>query len=513
MSLSLPRAPRQKMINLLYIVLTAMLALNVSAEILNAFKTVNESIHHSNQSIDEKNAIIFDQFEKQMQQDPKKVGPLKEKAEEVKRISEAMNARIDSLKEKIIFESGGRTDDGDIRRQDDLDAASRVMLNWGNGPKLKKDLEELRSRYLTYFPESSRDQEAKILPLRIEMPAVGRDKKKNKKTWSQVNFEEVPSIAAITILSKFQNDIKNSEAQVVDYLYGQVNAQQFTLDTYTPLVSANSGYVMNGQKYEAKIMLGAYSSTVNPTIMVNGKPIPVKNGVGTFTTTASGVGEHKYTVAVNLKDKNGQLKSFTTSGSYMVGASSLSVSATKMNVLFIGLDNPISIAAAGVPSESLSASISQGSLHKTGTGMYTARVTTVGSATVNVSAKVEGTTKNMGSMKFRVMRVPDPVAEVGGEKGGRMRAAVFRVQQGVSATLENFYFDTKFVVTHFTMGFAGTGFNDYIELQSSSALFTQDMKNMMSRCKPGTRVFFDDIRVKAPDGTTRSLPGMTFKLY
>ncbi len=513
MSLSLPRAPRQKMINLLYIVLTAMLALNVSAEILNAFKTVNESIHHSNQSIDEKNAIIFDQFEKQMQQDPKKVGPLKEKAEEVKQMSEMMNARIDSLKSKIIVESGGLTEEGDIKRQDDLDAASRVMLNWGNGPKLKKGLEDLRNRFLTYFPEDSREQEAKILPLRIEMPKTGRDKKKNKKSWSQVNFEEVPSIAAITILSKFQNDIKNSEAQVVDYLYGQVNAQQFTLDTYTPLVSANSGYVMNGQKYEAKIMLGAYSSTVNPTIMVNGKSIPVKDGVGTFTTIASGVGEHNYKVSVNMKDKTGQLQSFTTSGSYMVGASSLSVSATKMNVLFIGLENPISIAAAGVPSESLSASISQGSLRKTGVGEYMAKVTTVGNATVNVSAKIEGATKNMGAMKFRVMRVPDPVAEIGGEKGGRMRAAVFRVQQGVAAKLENFYFDIKFPITHFTMGFAGTGFNDYVEVQSNSALFTAEMKSLMNRCKPGTRVFFDDIRAKAPDGTTRNLPGMTFKLY
>lgn len=508
MSLSLPRAPRQKMINLLYIVLIAMLALNVSSEILNAFKTVNESILHSNQSVDEKNAIIFDQFEKQMQQDPQKVGPLKEKAEAVKQRAEAMNAYIDSLKAKIVHESGGLTEDGQIKRMDDLDAPSRVMLNWKNGPRLKKELQKLRVQFLSYFPEAQRQQEAKILPLRIEEPP-----KKEKKNWSEMNFAEVPSIAAITILSKFQSDIKVSEAQVIDYLYGQINAQQFTLDTYTPLVSANSGYVMNGQKYEAKIMLGAYSSTVNPVITVNGQEIPVENGIGTYTTTASGVGEHDYKVAVNLKDKNGELKTFTAAGSYMVGASSLSVSATKMNVLFIGLDNPISIAAAGVPAESISASISQGSLRKTGTGNYIARVSTVGKATVHVSAKVEGTTKNMGAMQFRVMRVPDPVAEVGGQKGGRMRSAVFRVQKGVAAKLENFYFDTKFEITHFTMGFTGTGFSDYLELQSSSARFTPQMQELMSRCKPGTRVFFDDIRAKAPDGTTRNLPGMTFKLY
>lgn len=508
MSLSLPRHPRQKMINLLYIVLIAMLALNVSSEILNAFKIVNESIHHSNESIDQKNALIYDQFNKQMQQDPQKVGPLKAKAEQVKAQTSSLVTYIDSLKAKIIAESGGVDDSGQIKRMDDLDAPSRVMENWKNGPELKKRMETLRDNLLAYYKPGEREAAAKVFPLRIDEPPKG-----SKKDWSQLNFDMVPSIAALTILSKFQNDVKNSEAQVIDYLYGQINAQDFTFDTYKPLVSANSGYIMNGQQYTADIMLGAYSSTVNPTITVNGQPVKVENGIGTFSTVGSGVGEHTYNVAVNLKDKDGRIKTYTTTGSYMVGASSLSVSATKMNVLFIGLDNPISIAAAGVPAESVSASISQGSLSKIGTGSFMAKVSTVGKATVNVSAKVGNQTKNMGSMEFRVMRVPDPVAEVGGSKGGRMQSAVFRVQQGVMATLENFYFDVKFPITHFTMGFAGAGFSDYIERQSSSALFTTDMKQLMQRCKPGTLIYIDEIRAKAPDGTTRNLPGIAFKLY
>lgn len=508
MSLSLPRAPRQKMINLLYIVLIAMLALNVSSEILNAFKTVNESIHHSNRSIEEKNAIIYRQFEKQMAQDPKKVGPLKAKAEAVKQQTDALDAYIDSLKKVIIKQSGGLTEEGEIKRIDDLDAPSRVMINWKNGPHLKKELQELRANLLAYFPSAMRKEKSVTFPLKINEPG-----KKEKKSWSQINFGEVPTIAALTIMSKFQSDIENSESQVIDYLYQRINAQQFTLDTYAPLVSANSGYIMNGQQYKAQIMLGAYSSTVNPVITVNGKPVPVEKGIGTFTTTASDVGEHVYKVAVKLKDKNGKVQTFTTQGTYMVGASSLSVSATKMNVLFIGLSNPISIAAAGVPAESISASISQGSLRKTGTGKYIAKVTTVGKANVHVTANVKGKTRNLGTMQFRVMRVPDPVAMVGGKKGGRMRSAVFRVQQGVQAKLENFYFDTKFVITHFTMGFTGTGFTDYLELESSNARFTPKMHQLMQRCKPGTRVFFDDIRAKAPDGTIRSLPGITFKLY
>lgn len=508
MSLSLPKPPRQKMINLLYIVLTAMLALNVSAEILNAFKTVDESILHSNLSIDQKNAIIYQQFAKQMQQDPGKVGPLKAQAEQVKAQTTAMNAYIDSLKARIVTESGGLDDSGEIKKMDDLDAPSRIMENQKKGAELKNKLETLRANLLAFFPASQRAAEEKILPLKIEMPAHTR-----KKTWSEANFDMVPTIAAVTILSKFQNDIKNSEAQVIDYLYSKINAQQFTLDTYKPLVSANSGYIMNGQKYEAQIMLGAYSSTVNPSMTVNGQSLSVQNGVGTYSVIASGVGEHSYNVLVSLKDKDGKVQTFSAPGSYMVGASSLSVSADKMNVLFIGLDNPISIAAGGVPAEDVSASISHGSLSKRGTGQYIARVTTVGDVTVNVSAKMAGGNKNLGTMKFRVMRVPDPVAEVGGSKGGRMSAAAFRVQQGVAAVLENFYFDAKFQVTHFTIGFDGAGFTDYLEKTATSALFTTDIRALMQRCRPGTRVFIDEIRAKGPDGTTRNLPGIAFKLY
>ncbi|TAN18484.1 MAG: gliding motility protein GldM [Chitinophagaceae bacterium] len=508
MSLSLPKPPRQKMINLLYIVLTAMLALNVSAEILNAFKTVNKSIHQSNESIDQKNTLIYEQFAKQMQQDPAKVGPLKAQAEQVKAQCDAMNTYIDSLKNVIIVQSGGRDDSGNIKKMDDLDAAPRVMENQKNGPKLKARLEELRASLLGFYPPDQRVFEAKSFPLTLETPSNA-----GKKSWTVSTFDMVPTIAAVTILSKFQNDVKNAEAQIIDYLYGKINAQQFTLDTYKPLVSANSGYIMQGQQYQAQIMLGAYSATVNPSITVDGQSVPVQNGIGTYTTTGAGIGEHTYNVVVSLKDKNGVMKPFTATGSYMVGAPSLSVSATKMNVLFIGVENPISIAESGVPSENLSASISQGSLTKAGNGEYVARVTTVGNANVNVSGTVGGKAMNFGAMKFRVMRVPDPVAEVGGNKGGRMQSAVFRVQEGVQAVLENFYFDLKFPITHFTIAFEGTGFDNYIQESSNSAYFTPAIKQLMQRCRPGTRVFVDDIRAKAPDGTIRSLPSIFFNLY
>jgi gliding motility-associated protein GldM len=510
--MSLPKQPRQKMINLLYLVLIAMLALNVSAEILNAFKTVNESILNSNASITQKNNLIYQQFIKEMSVDPERVRPLKEKADQVREECANMNAEIDSVKNEIIQQSGGLDDSGNIKDMSNLDAPSRVMENQKKGPELEKELKQLREKLLSVYPTpEERTNAAKIFPLKIQMPKKTID---NKRTWTEVNFEMVPTVAAVTILSKYQNDVKNAEAQIIDYLYGKIGQQDFVFDTYKPLVSANAGYVMDGEKYEAQIMLGAYSSTVNPNITVNGQSIPVQNGIGTYNIVATGVGEHTYNVAVSMKDQNGQMKTYTATGEYMVGASSVSVSADKMNVLYIGVDNPISVAAAGVPAEDITATINGegGSLTKVGPGKYMARVNAVGQTTVNVSANIEGQERNMGNMVFRTKRIPDPIAEIGNSKGGAFSAAAFRVQEGVAAVLEDFVFDAKFVVTSFTIGFDGTGFDNYMERTSNSAYFTPEIKELISRCRPGTRVYIDDIRAKGPDGTTRTLPPIAFKL-
>lgn len=508
--MSLPKEPRQKMINLMYLVLTALLALNVSAEILNAFTTVNTSIGQSNNSIDQKNNLIYQQFIKQMSVDPKRVTPLKEAADLVRAHCDSVNAYIDSLKSKIIILSGGYLPNGGIKGEDNLDVPSRVMENQKKGPALKAKLSELRTNLMTVLQQNGFDSSSLSAAFPLKKPEI--PKNVNKKTWTEAYFEMVPTIAAVTILSKFQNDIKNSEAEVLDRLFSKINQQEFTFDTYKPLVVPSSYYVMEGEKFQAQVMLGAYSRTVSPLITVNGQPVPVDSGVGTYTTIASGVGPKTLNIALSLKDQSGALKTYTVPLTYVVGASSVSVSADKMNVLYIGVDNPVSVAAAGVPAENVSATISQGSLTKSGPGKYVAKVTTVGNATVNVTAAIEGQQRNMGTMVFRVKRIPDPVAEIGGSKGGLMNSALFRVQKGVSAVLENFDFDARFVVTSYTIGFDGTGFPDYIEKNANSAYFTPEIEQLISRCRPGTRIYVDNIRARGPDGTTRNLPGIAFKL-
>ncbi|HVB03440.1 MAG TPA: gliding motility protein GldM [Chitinophagaceae bacterium] len=510
--MALPKEPRQKMINIMYIVLTALLALNVSKEVLNAFKIVNESIRDSNHSIATKNNQTYADFDKQMKNDPARVGPIRAKADSVRAICTRINNYLDSLKKLVVSESGGLDDSGNIRYDDNLEAPTRVMQNYGQGPRLEKMIGTVRGQLLGMVDPEFRLQLVNTLPLKVEIPRTNDPE--NNNDWTAAHFKMVPTIAAVTILSKFQNDVKNSESMVIDHLYSQISKQNFVFNQYSVLVSANAGYIMTGQKYEAKIMLGAYSTTVNPSITVNGQSIPVVSGLGTYDVVGGGVGDHTYKVAIALKDQTGKVQVYNTSESYTVGASSFSVSADKMNVMYIGVDNPISIAAAGVPAESVNASLSGGgTLTKTGTGHFIGRVTSVGNVTINVSGSVGGQIKTLGNMVFRTKRMPDPYPTVAGSKGGMLRAALFRLQEGVQSTMPpDFAFDVRTLVTSFTIGFQGQGFPDYIEKNCNSAYFSPEVKSLIGRCRPGTRVYIDNIRAYLPDGTTRNIGSLVYRL-
>jgi gliding motility-associated protein GldM len=509
--MALPKDPRQKMINIMYLVLTAMLALNVSAEILNAFNIVNNSIITSNNSITSKNNLTYLQFESQMQTDAAKTKPFKDKADEVKKLSAEMFIYLDTLKETIVRESGGRNEFGDLKSKDNLDAPTRVMENRKQGPELEKRLTELRAKLLTYVdPKSGFD---KTLPLHVEIgKSNGSEHGPKNKTWTQYHFNMVPTIAAVTILSKFQNDIKNSESLIIDDLLKQVSAKDFKFDKIRPFVSLNSKNLMEGQTLTAQIAVGAYSSTVNPEIVVNGSSVTASEGLGVFTMPVSGIGEKTISGTVTLKDPTGEAKSYPFSETYSVGASTTSISADKMNVLYIGLQNPISVSAGGVPAEKVSASISGGNLSRTGTGTYMATVSSPGKAMVSVSADIDGKVKTLGSKEFRIKYVPDPVLKVGMSKGPTMKAAEFKVQGGLRADLEDFLFDgVRYDIVSYRVGIDATG-KDYVEADANSAYFPSGAMGAIRSLRAGDIVYFDNVRVKGPDGKVRDMSNIKFNI-
>lgn len=510
--MALPKDPRQKMVNIMYLVLTAMLALNVSAEILNAFNIVNDSIVNSNGLITEKNGLTYNAFEANMKTDAEKTAPLKAKAEEVKAISQQMVVFIDTLKATIIRESGGYDEHGDIKGKSDQDAPTRVMENRKQGPELEKRLTELRAKYLSFFDPKERAVKEKSLPLKIVVGERKGGHSPATKTWTSYHFEMVPTIAAVTLLSKFQNDVKNSEAEVIDDLLKQIHANDFTFDKIRPFVSLNSKNLMEGQTLTANIAVGAYSSTVNPEIVVNGQTIAAQDGLGTYTMPVSGIGEKSISGIVRLKKPNGAIEEFPFNEAYSVGASTTSISADKMNVLYIGLQNPISVSAGGVPAEAINATISGGSIVKKATGEYMVTVSSPGKAVVNVSAMIDGKVKTLGSKEFRIKYIPDPVLKVGLSKGPSMKAAEFKVQGGLRADLEDFVFDgVKYDVVSYRIGIQPRS-GDYVEGEANSAYFPSGVMGAIRSLKPGDQVYFDNVRVKGPDGKVRDMSNINFKI-
>jgi hypothetical protein len=192
------------------------------------------------------------------------------------------------------------------------------------------------------------------------------------------------------------------------------------------------------------------------------------------------------------------------------------VSADKMNVFYVGVDNPVSVAVPGYTSDKVSAVLSKnGTLTLLAPGKYIAHVSTLdlrGETAVQVYAEMpNGVKKLMGEVNFRVKRVPDPVMMIGTFKGGPIKAELFKVQKGVYATLENFEYDIRFSVIEFEMTYVSSK-NTSNTLSAIGPLFTKEMLEILIQSKPGDKFFFDKVKVKGPDSTIRLLPTTAFYL-
>ena len=515
--MALPKEPRQKMINMMYLVLTAMLALNVSAEIINAFKTVNNSLLNANKVATEKNNLIYKSFQDKLS-DPnsaERARLWKPKADEVKLIATDMNSYLEQLKTDLKTEAGLKTEDGEeVFRFDNLEAATRLMENKGKGKELLKKLTDFKERILKILPDSSATDKKviadfmKTLPLNLDPP---KSENKGNKDWTSAYFRMTPAIAAVTILSKFQNDVKNSESQLVDYFHRQIGEVKVVYNQFEPLIGTSATYLLPGQELQVNAGLGAYSKDVVPDIFVNGTKVPVENGLGTWKTIVGGPGTGTVNVTVKYKDPlTGLEKSIDKPISYTVGSpTGAFVSAEKVKVLYIDLPNELAVSGGNVGDEKVNVSIDNGSLKKVGAGRYIADPATPGKAivTVNSDGKVS-------KFEFRVKTVPDPIAMVGRNKGGPIPAAEFKAQAGVRAELENFVFEgVNFTVSSYTIyAVGGQNFKEAPGIRPgvSGNLF-DSVRDIINKCTPGTTVVIDEIRASGPGGS-RKLPPIVFNL-
>jgi len=369
-------------------------------------------------------------------------------------------------------------------------------------------LTEYRNKLLAIDPEIGKQFE-KSLPISLEKPKSTTQKMANV-SWAAGYFYMTPTVAALTILSKFQNDVKTSENRIVTEFHNKVGQVKVIFNKYQPIVGANSTYLFPGQELQITAGIGAFNSDALPIVTIGGRSVPTnENGVAIYKT-AVGAGGGSVPVVIKYTDQDGQPKTVETKIDYTVGTpTGAFVSAEKVKVLYIGLDNELAVTGGSVGDEKVSVSCNNGSLRKVGPGRYISSPSSPGTAVVTVNA--DGKTSQF---TFRVKNVPDPVPMVGQSAGGRIPANVFKAQQGVRADLKDFVFEgVTFTVTSYTFYCAGAGFMEAPGVRQVGSNSFAPVQDLIQRCRPGTTVVLDEIRVTGPGGSRRLPQTIAFNLY
>jgi len=520
------------MINMMYLVLTALLALNVSAEILNAFKTVNNSITNSNVVVTDKNNLTYSAFEKALNDPQTKANAeiWAPKARQIQKISSSMYNTIDGMKHLLKIESQFEIDKEGKEKFNDanLDAATRVFDKDGKGRILYDSLADYKKQMLAVLnPEEFKDNKVlyeevakakasfeKQLPLDLSVPLSQTGAAKSGddvKDWVTNYFHMTPTIAAITILSKFQSDVKNSESQMVDYCYKQIGSVKVVYNQFEAFAGTNATYLMPGDELEIQAGIGAFSAAAKPDITINGVRQTLNaDGVADYKTKVEGAGEHTVTVNIAYTKPDGTVATIPKTIKYTVGLpSGASIFLEKMNVVYIGVDNPMTISGGSVGREKVHASFATpgGTLTNTGGDHYVARATTPGMSKIIINANG----KNF-EFPIRVKNLPLPAGFIGSKKGGSISSAEFKAIGGLIARLEDSDFEAPFKVVSYKLGAIGGSVSQYTEASNEGNRWSGTAQAIVQRSSPGTNIFFDQIRVVGPDGKAREIQPMVFSL-
>jgi len=494
---------RQKMINMMYLVLTALLALNVSAEILKSFHMVEVSMDSAGKNIDEKNINTMKQIEKfhtDLPNDTKGTEAYN-KSIQLKKIADEGVKYFQELKDELIKNAGGRKateeyPEGDPREEltqaSNIELHANLMINQGKGAEVKAKINELRTKMLEILPAEKRAQ--------VKSDLKAEDPKDGKQTWESEMFEHTPLAAVVALMAKTQNDIKNTESQILDLLKGSLTDDvQIVTDFQAQIIPTSGTYITLGNKYEAEIFLAASSSRSEADITVNGTKIASEKGIGKYTMTATREGVNKFKAVISTVNSSGQKKTYEKEGEFFALAPIAVISATKMNVVYIGLQNPISVSVPGVGANKINVTSSAGgSLKKIKDGEFELSVD--GSQrTVTISASVDG--KTMGIKEYRVRQVPKPQPMLGSiEASGSVSMGQLKSASFVLTALKDFAFEgVKYSPVEWNLVYKPKNGQASVEKGTSEQL-TARAKSMLNSARPGDIYILMGIKAKGPAG-------------
>lgn len=535
--------PRQKMIAMMYLVLTALLALNVSKDMLEAFLVVNESMENTIEVFENKLGNLYSDFEKQHQLKPQKVGEYWNKAQEARRLSNEMKKYLDHLMFDVIMQSEGKdsitlmkdaysmrtvADPFDHRKQiqvpmvdmtkvatkDKYDESTNYFINRGKAKELRDRIEKYKSDMIKLIPEQFRENIK--LGLDLEGPFYNADNE--KQSWELHHFYHTILAASVTILNKIKAEIQTSEFDITQELYSEIDISDFKFDKIEAKIIPTTNYVLQGDKYEAEVLVTAFDTKQTPEVFVlqGADEITVSNkdraqrvegqeGIVKLSFPAGAVGPQKYAGVVEVVSPDGERVPYNFAGEYIVAPPSLTVAATKMNVFYIGVDNPVSISVPGIAESNLSPSISSGTLTRDPSGKdWIVRVTQgQPKVTISVNAMYQGESRPMGSADFRIRRVPDPAAQIAGQQEGSIEKNTLLAAGAIIPVMRDFEFELFFEVKSFRLTTIVGG--DGISKRANGNRFTEEMISLIQNARKGQRFFFENIQAEGPDKIPRSL--------
>ena len=516
-----PETPRQKMIGMMYLVLTAMLALNVSTDILNGFTLVDDSLHSSIAASNTRNAKLYNDFQAANADNPEKTQEWFDKAIEVQKRADSLVNFIQDFKEHIAILADGqkkvdtrRGEDGKgdpTRRIDgnsNLDVTAQYAINEKHGAELK----EIVAYYRDYAAGLA-DQDAELRNSILQNLATERGWNAHEKDscdWEIAIFDGMPVGASITILTKMQNDVRQTESQLIQYLMDRTDAGDLRVNKLNAYVIPNSNYVIRGGKYSAQIILAAVDSTQRPEYYIEGQRI---NDQGIYETAATGIGLKKYSGWIAYQNPStGEMENLPFSSEYSVGEPAVTISNTDLNIMYRGYDNKFSISVPGVSNDKVKVSVN-GAAVRQQSGLWIIKPgDNVKSVSISVSAELDGRMQPMGSREYRVKALPKPGAYFkSGEKeysdGNISRGALLNSAATVIASYgPDGLLDLPYQITRCKVNING------VLTEARGNRFTADQRSRLEKLKMGAIVVITDIRAKGPDGKETRLSPVPLSL-
>ena len=503
-----PETPRQKMIGMMYLVLTAMLALNVSTDILKAFKLVDDSLHSTLETTDLRNQQMMSQFLASRNDNPEKNGPWYDKAAELTQRSDSLYNYIQNFKYQIaVATDGPKKADPEarvIQGNDNRDATTHYALPdkaEKPGVELKKMIEEYRAYLISLDPQKE-DEFNTIFDTSDKQESGDK-----MISWEYQMFHDMPSGASVVLLTKLQNDVRNAQNTTIQYLRNQTDAGDLRVNKYEAYVIPKSDYVIRGGKYSAKIIMAAVDSTQTPSYFVEGQRI---NNEGLYEVAASSLGTKKFSGWVEFTNPStGETRQLPFTQEYSVGEPAVTISNTELNIMYREHDNQFAISVPGIANDKVKVSVSGATARQQG-GFWVIRPgENAKSVTINVSAELDGRMQPMGSREYRVKKLPDPDAyftarEREYKSGDKIPLSVLTNPSGevIASYGPDGLLSVPFKVLSFSATIGGMTFD------SNGNKFTREQIDRLGKLKKGNIVFIQEIKTVGPGGVKKTLSPM-----